>query len=118
VISLHCPLTADSATLVSRERLLRDEATAYIVNTSRGPLIDQDALIAALKGGTIAGAGIDVYDIEPLPLGNPPDRRAQLHRHTAHRLVCDRGAQAPDADRGRQPRGFPARRGEHGEPAG
>jgi phosphoglycerate dehydrogenase-like enzyme len=45
--------------------------TSFIVNTSRGPLIEQSALIAALKEGRIAGAGLDVFDIEPLPADHP-----------------------------------------------
>jgi D-3-phosphoglycerate dehydrogenase len=45
--------------------------TAYIVNTSRGPIIDEKALLAALNGKSIAGAGLDVFDVEPLPLDHP-----------------------------------------------
>ena len=45
--------------------------TAYLVNTSRGPIVDEPALIAALRERRIAGAGLDVYDVEPLPAGHP-----------------------------------------------
>ena len=45
--------------------------SAYLVNTSRGPIVDTDALLAALEAGTIAGAGLDVYDTEPLPADHP-----------------------------------------------
>jgi phosphoglycerate dehydrogenase-like enzyme len=45
--------------------------TAYLVNTSRGPIVDELALAEALRAGTIAGAGIDVYDEEPLPMDHP-----------------------------------------------
>lgn len=71
VVTLHLILSDRSRGIVGAEELARMKRTAFIVNTSRGPLIDQDALIAALKEGRIAGAGIDVFDIEPLPAGHP-----------------------------------------------
>lgn len=71
VVTLHLILSDRSRGIVGAEDLARMKRTAYIVNTSRGPLIDQDALIAALKAGQIAGAGIDVFDTEPLPADHP-----------------------------------------------
>ncbi|NMJ39689.1 D-2-hydroxyacid dehydrogenase family protein [Roseomonas sp. JC162] len=71
VVTLHLILSDRSRGIVGAEDLGRMKRTAYIVNTSRGPLIDQDALIAALKEGRIAGAGLDVYDTEPLPPDHP-----------------------------------------------
>jgi phosphoglycerate dehydrogenase-like enzyme len=67
VISLHYKLSERSAGIVGREELSWMKPTAYLVNTSRGPLIDTGALIDALYEGRIAGAGLDVYDMEPLP---------------------------------------------------
>lgn len=71
VVTLHLILSDRSRGIVGAGDLARMKPTAYIVNTSRGPLIDQDALIAALESGRIAGAGIDVFDTEPLPAGHP-----------------------------------------------
>ncbi|MBR0679285.1 D-2-hydroxyacid dehydrogenase family protein [Roseomonas eburnea] len=71
VVTLHLILSDRSRGTLGAEDLARMKPTAYVVNTSRGPLIDQDALIAALKAGTIAGAGLDVFDTEPLPPGHP-----------------------------------------------
>ncbi|MBB5689752.1 D-2-hydroxyacid dehydrogenase family protein [Roseomonas alkaliterrae] len=71
VVTLHLILSDRSRGIVGAEDIARMKPTAFIVNTSRGPLIDQDALIAALKEGRIAGAGIDVFDTEPLPPGHP-----------------------------------------------
>jgi len=71
VVSLHLVLSDRSRGVVGAAELGRMKKTAVIVNTSRGPLIDQAALIAALNAGTIAGAGLDVYDIEPLPADHP-----------------------------------------------
>lgn len=70
-ISIHMVLSERSRGVVGAADLARMKKTAYIVNTSRGPLIDEQALIAALKERRIAGAGLDVYDIEPLPKDHP-----------------------------------------------
>ncbi|MBW6399593.1 D-2-hydroxyacid dehydrogenase family protein [Roseomonas sp. HJA6] len=71
VVTMHLILSDRSRGIIGAADLAQMKPTAYIVNTSRGPLIDQDALIAALKAGTIAGAGLDVYDTEPLPPNHP-----------------------------------------------
>ena len=67
VISIHLVLSARSRGLVGAADLARMKPTAYLVNTSRGPIVDEKALVECLRGKRIAGAGIDVYDIEPLP---------------------------------------------------
>ncbi|WP_137128225.1 D-2-hydroxyacid dehydrogenase family protein [Roseomonas sp. HF4] len=71
VVTLHLILSDRSRGIVGAADLARMKPSAFVVNTSRGPLIDQDTLIAALRNGRIAGAGIDVFDIEPLPAGHP-----------------------------------------------
>ena len=69
-LSLHCPLTPETRGLIDAGALVQMKPTAYLINTARGPLVDQAALVEALREGRIAGAGIDVYDVEPL-LDNP-----------------------------------------------
>lgn len=71
VISLHCPLTPDSENLVNAQRLALMKSTAFLVNTSRGQLIDSEALAVALNSGQIAGAGLDVLEVEPPPREHP-----------------------------------------------
>jgi glycerate dehydrogenase len=71
VISLHCPLTPETRGLVNAERLALMEPTAFLLNTSRGPLVDEQALADALNSGRIAGAGLDVLAAEPPPADNP-----------------------------------------------
>ncbi|PJE59126.1 MAG: D-glycerate dehydrogenase, partial [Candidatus Portnoybacteria bacterium CG10_big_fil_rev_8_21_14_0_10_43_39] len=64
-ISLHTALTDATKHLINAERLALLKPTAYLINTSRGPVIDEQALVEALKGKTIAGAALDVYENEP-----------------------------------------------------
>lgn len=71
VVSLHCPLTEDTHHLVDAARLARMKPSALLVNTSRGPLIDGHALAAALQAGTIAGAALDVLEVEPPTADDP-----------------------------------------------
>jgi glyoxylate reductase len=70
-VTLHCPLTPDTRGLIDDEALRRMKATAYLVNTARGPVVDTDALVRALQAGEIAGAALDVTDPEPLPADHP-----------------------------------------------
>src|SRR5262245_54885679 len=71
VISLHCPLTAETRQLVNAERLAWMKPTAFLLNTSRGLLVDETALAKALNSDRIAGAGLDVLAEEPPPADNP-----------------------------------------------
>jgi phosphoglycerate dehydrogenase-like enzyme len=71
VVTLHYKLSPRSEGLVGEAELALMKPSAYLVNTSRGPLVDSAALLAALRSGSIAGAALDVYDIEPLPLSSP-----------------------------------------------
>ena len=71
VVSIHLTLAPESRGLLNASRLALMKPTAYLINTARGPIVDESALIAALSEGRIAGAGLDVFDIEPLPAGHP-----------------------------------------------
>ncbi|MEK7204482.1 MAG: D-2-hydroxyacid dehydrogenase family protein [candidate division NC10 bacterium] len=71
VVSLHLRLSERTRGLVTAEHLSLMKPTAYLVNTARGPLVNEAALVAALREGRIAGAALDVFDIEPLPRGHP-----------------------------------------------
>ncbi len=71
VVSLHCPLTAENKGLVNEQRLAMMKKSAFLINTSRGPLIDERALAQALNDERIAGAGLDVLTSEPPEKDNP-----------------------------------------------
>ena len=71
VITMHMVLSDKTRGLVGAREFAWMKPTAYFVNTSRGPLVDEKALVEALKSGRIGGAGLDVYDQEPLPKDNP-----------------------------------------------
>jgi glycerate dehydrogenase len=71
VVSLHCPLTPETEGLIDAERLALMKPTAFLINTGRGPLVDQAALAAALNAKRLAGAGLDVLSQEPPPADNP-----------------------------------------------
>ena len=85
VVSLHVPLTAETRGMIGHDLFGRMRPGSYIVNTARGAVIDADAALAALDAGTLAGAGLDVLPVEPVPvdsrlLGHP---RAILTPHAA-----------------------------------
>jgi glyoxylate reductase len=65
-VSLHVPLLPETRGLFDAEKFSRMKPTAFLINTSRGPVVNEAALVAALEGGKIAGAGLDVYENEPL----------------------------------------------------
>lgn len=70
-LSVSCPLNDQTRGIVNAERLGMMKSTAYLINTSRGPTVDQSALYEALRTGVIAGAGLDVFHTEPTPAGEP-----------------------------------------------
>lgn len=71
VISLHCPLTDETRNIISSAELALMKANALLINTGRGGLVDEFALVEALKSGQIAGAGVDVFSAEPADMDNP-----------------------------------------------
>jgi phosphoglycerate dehydrogenase-like enzyme len=71
VVSVHVELTALTEKLIGQEQLSLMKPTAILVNTARGAVVDERALIEALAEGRIAGAGLDVFETEPLPPGHP-----------------------------------------------
>ena len=71
IVTVHLVLSDRTRDLIGAAEFQMMKASAYLVNTSRGPIVQESALIAALQGGVIAGAGLDVYDNEPLPQNHP-----------------------------------------------
>jgi phosphoglycerate dehydrogenase-like enzyme len=78
VLSIHTRLSTRTTGLVGAAQFARMPTGAVLVNTSRGPIVDEGALIAALSSGQIAGAGLDVFDVEPLPHDHPLTRFDQV----------------------------------------
>lgn len=110
-VSLHAPLTPETRHMIGAEELRRMKPSAVLVNTARGAVVDEAALVQALRDGTIAGAGLDVYEEEPVvhpglaPLHNvllaPHLGSATLETRTAMALMCSRAV--VDVLQGRQP---------------
>ena len=98
VVSVHVQLSDRTRGLVGATELGLLGPDGYLVNTSRGPIADEAALLAALHGGTIAGAGLDVFGTEPLPAGHPlrSAPRTVLTPHLGY--VTDRGYEVFFAD--------------------
>ena len=70
-LTIHTPLTHETRHIVNKDTLALMKPTAYVINTARGPMVDSEALAEALRNGVIAGAGIDVYEVEPPPPDHP-----------------------------------------------
>lgn len=71
VVSIHMVLSESTRHLISAKELGLMKPTAFFINTSRGPIVDEQALLDVLKKESIAGAGLDVFDVEPLPQDHP-----------------------------------------------
>ena len=71
VVTIHLRLGAATRSLIARPEFEKMKKSAWLVNTSRGPIVDEGALVEALEAGAIGGAGLDVFDVEPLPMDHP-----------------------------------------------
>ncbi|MDF2926513.1 MAG: D-2-hydroxyacid dehydrogenase [Paenibacillaceae bacterium] len=71
IVSLHCPLLPETKGIINKANLQRMKRSAFLINTSRGPLVEEEDLAWALNEGVIGGAGLDVLSVEPPPAGNP-----------------------------------------------
>ena len=92
-VSLHVPLTPETRHMINAERLAMMKPSAYLINTSRGPVVDEAALVEALRGGRLAGAGLDVYEHEPrMAPGLAECENALLLPHLGSATIETRGA--------------------------
>jgi D-3-phosphoglycerate dehydrogenase len=87
-LCLACNLTAENRYMINAEVFSRMKPTAFLINMARGPLVDEPALVEALRAGRIAGAALDVYETEPLPADSPLTRfdHVILGSHNANNL--------------------------------
>src|SRR5205807_7546314 len=70
-VCIHPPLHVDTERLIDAEAIARMKPTAVLINAARGPIVDEAALVAALREGRLGGAGLDVFETEPLPADSP-----------------------------------------------
>jgi phosphoglycerate dehydrogenase-like enzyme len=114
-VSLHAALTPESRGLIGEAQLRHMKPSAYLINTARGPLIDEEALARALRENWIAGAALDVFTREPLPMDNPlraittpnlllTPHQASFARETAERVCLAAAQSIVDLMQGRKPR--------------
>ena len=71
IVCVHAPLDVDTRALLGAPEMARMKQGAYLINAARGPIVDEAALVRALKSGHLAGAGLDVFEVEPLPVDSP-----------------------------------------------
>jgi D-3-phosphoglycerate dehydrogenase len=116
-VSLNCDLNPTSTHLINEETLAAMQPSSVLINTSRGPVVEEKALIKALQAGGIAGAGLDVFEEEPLPLESPlrsmdqvllgshnanssPSAWERVHRNTIRNLFIGLGLESPGFEEG------------------